>query len=293
VHRVEERYLASSDIVFGVVIDGEARAYPERIIGWHGSVTDEVDGTGVVVWHCVVCGGAAVFNRVASDGVSYTFKPSGFVWESRRLFTDEETGSLWDAVSGRAVAGPLAAAGVSLRVRVSVRTTWGEWDARYPNGRVLSLDTGFVRDYGEGASLGADANPEGPAFPVTAVDDRLAATARVLGVTINGARKAYPLDDLERRGLTADTLGGVGILIYSAGPGRGATVYETAGTAFLSVTGPPEDRTATDSDELFWFVDDERLLNARNSRVRNAQPAQVAYWFAWSGAFPDAALWTP
>jgi len=293
VHRVEELYLSSGDVVFGVAIDGAQRAYPERIIGWHGSVTDEVSGVGILVWHCAVCGGAAVFNRSASNGVAYTFRTSGFVWESRRLFTDEETGSLWDAVSGRAVAGPLAEQGVRLIPRMSVRTTWGEWEARYPNTRVLSLDTGHVRDYSAGASLGADSNPEGPAFPVLAIDDRLEPKERVLGVTIGGARKAYPLAALEQRGLTFDSVGGVGIVIYSAGPGRGATVYETAGTAFTSFSGTPADRTATDDEEVFWFVDDERLLNSRNSRVRSSQPAQVAYWFAWSGAFPDAGLWTP
>lgn len=293
VHQAEERYLGGGDVVYGVVIGGEARAYPERIIGWHGTVTDEVAGTGVLVWHCAVCGGAAVFNRFASDGNAYTFSAAGLVWESRRLFTDEETGSLWDAVSGRAVAGPLAEAGVSLTPRPSVRSTWGEWSARYPNGRVLSLDTGFVRDYAEGASLRADAEPDAPAFPVSRIDGRLDQKQRVLGVSVNGARKAYPLDELERRQFFLDNVGGVGIVIISSGPGRGATVYETAGTGFEGWSGPPEDRVMSDDENLLWFIDDERLLNTRNSRVRNALPSQVAYWFAWSGAFPDAVLWTP
>jgi len=291
VHRVEERFMGNGDVVFGVVVGGQARAYPERIIGWHGSVADEVGGTEVLVWHCAVCGGAAVFNRYASDGVAYTFSASGLVWESRRLYTDAETGSLWDAVSGRAVAGPLAEAGVRLTPRVSVRTTWGEWAARYPATRVLSLDTGHVRDYSEGASLRIDADPEGPAFPVSEVDARLAPKDRVLGVTVNGARKAYPLAVLEQRQFVLDTIGGVGVAIISSGAGRGATVYETAGTEFEGWSGPPDDRIMTDSEDLRWFVDDERLLNTRNSRVRNALPAQVAYWFAWAGAFPDAALW--
>jgi len=293
VHRVEEQYLGGGDVVYGVVIDGVQRAYPERIIGWHGSVADEVNGTRILVWHCAACGGAAVFNRAASDGVEYTFSTAGFVWEGRRLFTDAETLSLWDAVSGRAVAGPLAAQGVALTVRNSVRTTWNEWQARYPNSRVLSLNTGHVRDYDEGRSLQSDSRGEHPAFPTGDLDDRLEAKTRVLGVTIGGVRKAYPLADLEARGLTFDRVGDVGVVIYSAGPGLGATVYETAGTDFQSFTGSPEDRVARDAEELTWFVDDERLLNTRNSRVRNAQVAQVAYWFAWSGAFPDTQLWEP
>lgn len=291
VHQAEERFMGNGDVVYGVVIGGEPRAYPERILGWHGSVADEVNGTEILVWHCAVCGGAAVFNRYASDGVAYTFSAAGLVWESRRLFTDQETGSLWDAVSGRAVAGPLAASGISLSPRVSVRTTWGEWAARYPNTRLLSLETGYVRDYSEGAALRADVDPDAPTFPVSHVDDRLGPKERVLGVTVNGARKAYRLADLEQRGFVLDTVGGVAVAIVSGGPGLGATVYEAADTAFEGWSGPPDDRLMTDAENLRWFIDDERLLNTRNSRVRSALPAQVAYWFAWSGAFPNTGLW--
>jgi hypothetical protein len=293
IHRVEELYLQNSNVVFGVVVDGIQRAYPERIIGWHGSVADEVNGVGILVWHCPVCGGAAVFNRNASNGSAYTFSTSGLVWESRRLFRDEETGSLWDAVSGRAVAGPLAEAGVRLIPRLSVRTTWGEWSARYPNTRVLSLETGFVRDYDEGAFMVAGTDGDMPAFPVPRLDDRLPPMERIFAVTVGTSRKAYPLAAVESAGVVRDTVGGVDIVILSPGPGRGATAYETQGTSFGPLSGPAQDRQVLDGDDVAWFVDDERLLNTRNSRVRNALPSQVAYWFAWSGAFPGGALWQP
>ncbi|MGE3961820.1 MAG: DUF3179 domain-containing (seleno)protein [Dehalococcoidia bacterium] len=294
VHRVEELYLSASDIVYGVEVDGVQRAYPERIIGWHGSVADTVNGVRILLWHCPVCGGAAVFNRLASDGQAYTFVASGLVWDSRRLFRDEETSSLWDAVSGRAVAGPLAEAGVHLVPRVSVRTTWGDWSERYPNTRVLSLDTGFVRDYSPGAyEVAALEGNESPAFPVARLDERLPAMTPVFAVTAGGARKAYPLAAVESAGILRDTVGDTEIVIVSAGPGRGATAYQTLGTVFVGMSGPPADRVLTDADELTWFVSEERLLNTRNSRVRTSVPAQVAYWFAWSGAFPDTAVWTP
>ena len=294
VHRVEELYLNDSDVVYAVEIDGVTRAYPERIIGWHGSVADTVNGVSILLWHCPVCGGATVFNRLATDGVAYDFVASGLVWNSRRLFRDEQTNSLWDAVSGRAVTGPLAEAGVRLVPRVSVRTTWGDWSGRYPNTRVLSLDTGYVRDYSPGAyEVAALGDGESPAFPVAGLDARLPPMTRVLAVTAGGARKAYPLAAVESAGIVRDTVGDVDVVIVSSGPGRGATVYDSLGTAFVGLSGPPADRVLTDGDELTWFVSEERLLNTRNSRTRFSVPAQVAYWFAWSGAFPDTAVWTP
>jgi len=293
-HRVEERYLAESDIVYAVEVDGVTRAYPERIIGWHGSVADTVNGVRILLWHCPTCGGATVFNRLASDGGVYTFVASGLVWDSRRLFRDEETNSLWDAVSGRAVAGQLAEAGVHLVPRVSVRTSWGDWSARHPNTRVLSLDTGHVRDYSPGAyELSGVETTEGPAFPVAHLDDRFPPMTPMLAVTVGGARKAYPLAAVESAGIVRDTVGGTDIVIVSSGPGRGATVYDSLGTAFVGLGGPPADRVLTDGDDLTWFVSEERLLNTRNSRVRTSVPAQVAYWFAWAGAFPSTEAWRP
>lgn len=295
VHRVEELYLNDSDVVYAVEIDGVTRAYPERIIGWHGSVADSVNGVRILLWHCPVCGGAAVFNRLASDGGAYTFVASGLVWDSRRLFRDEETNSLWDAVSGRAVAGPLAEEGVRLVPRLSVRTTWGDWAERYPNTRVLSLDTGHVRDYSPGAYEveAVEGDEARPAFPVAGVDDRLPPMTRVIAVTVGDARKAYPLAAVESAGILRDTIGGTDIALVSSGPGRGATAYDTLGTAFVGLSGPPSDRILTDGDDLTWFVSEEGLLNTRNSRTRSSLPSQTAYWFAWSGAFPNTEVWVP
>ncbi|MDA0270606.1 MAG: DUF3179 domain-containing (seleno)protein [Chloroflexi bacterium] len=289
VHRVEERYLSRSDIVYGVVIDGIAHAYPERIVAWHGVVTDEVDGVPLMVWHCTSCGGAAVFGVTASDGRAYTFAPAGLVWEGRRLFFDDETGSLWDAVSGRAVAGP--ATGARVPVRLAVRTTWGDWSDRYRNTRVLSLDTGFVRDYSEGAAIRADTESERPIFPIPATDDRLPMRTRVIGLTLDGVTRAYPLDRVEANGIVHDAIGGRRIAMISAGPGRGVTVFDVGGTTITALEGPAEDREVVDSDGLRWFMDEERLLNTRNSRTAPAVPYQVAYWFAWAGAYPDTEVW--
>jgi len=37
-------YLGSGDIVFGIEVDGEARAYPKRILAWHEMFVDTIQG---------------------------------------------------------------------------------------------------------------------------------------------------------------------------------------------------------------------------------------------------------
>ncbi len=293
IRATEERYLAATDVVFGVRLNGDSRAYPERIIAWHGVAQDRAGGAEIVVFHCLPCGGAAAYRRAASDGRSYTFGIANLVTGSRRLLFDAETMSLWDPVSGRAVAGPLAAKNVTLTPLPITRTTWGEWKERYPTGAVLALDTGFVRDYTEGAALRGEGGLERPQFPAASLDPRLPAKMRVVGVNLGGVWRAHSVEAIEQARLVHETVAGVTVVLVSAGPGKGVQVYDAQGTRFDRVTGAGATLEVSDRDGGRWFVDDEQLLNARNSRVRPALPSAQLWWFAWAGAHPDTTVWKP
>lgn len=293
VRATEERYLAAADIVFGVRLNGDSRAYPERILAWHGVAQDRAGGADVVVFHCLPCGGAAVYRRAASDGRSYTFGVANLVTGSRRLVFDAETMSLWDPVSGRAVAGPLAAKDVTLTALPITRTSWGEWKDRYPAGAVLALDTGFVRDYAEGAALRGEGGLERPQFPVGGLDPRMPAKMRVIGVNLGGVWRAYSIEAVEQARIVQETVAGVTVVLVSAGPGRGVQAYDAQGARFDRVSGTGAGLEVSDRDGGRWFVDDERLLNARNGRTRPALASAAVWWFAWAGAHPDTTVWKP
>ncbi len=291
VHRSEERYLADGDIVYGLFLNEDRVAYPERILAWHEIVSDVVGGADVLIVDCATCGSAAAFRRTASDGTTYTFGTSGLVYRSRRLLFDEQTHSLWDPLSGAAIAGPAAAAGVHLIALPLLRTTWADWSARHPATEVLALDTGFVRDYSAGAATKAvDAAP-GPLYPAGTVDNRLGAKDRVLGIVVNGAARAYPLAKIQAAGFVHDRVGGQDVLLVSLGAGTGVSVFDESDVTFTGVEGPPDALEVTSDDGLRWFMDERRLLNARNGRVRNAFATRTVFWFAWSADYPDTSVW--
>ncbi|MDA1003509.1 MAG: DUF3179 domain-containing (seleno)protein, partial [Chloroflexi bacterium] len=292
VHRVEQRYLDDGDIVFGLYLEDEPRAYPERILGWHELVQEEVDGRDIVIAYCGPCGSAAAYSAIASDGRTYSFGTSGLVYRSRRLLFDERTFSLWDPVSGVAIAGPLASAGVRLEPLPLLRTTWSDWSTRRPGTQVLALDTGTLRDYGEGVAIREVVAAGAPLYPAGTLDDRLAVKARVLGVEIGGETRAYALDAVERSRIVHDRLGGQDIVLISVGPGRGVVVYDESDVRFVSVGGDLDALEITDGDGVRWFADERRLVNARNGRVRDAIASRTAYWFAWSGAYPQTRVWS-
>ena len=86
------------------------------------------------------------------EGVHLQLGTSGFLYRSNKLMFDQATQSLWSTMQGTPVVGPLAGKGIVLARGSVVTTTWGEWRRRHPETRVLSLNTGYQRDYAEGAA---------------------------------------------------------------------------------------------------------------------------------------------
>lgn len=164
-------------VVFGVVVDGDARAYPRHIMEFHELVTETVGGRRVSVPYCTLCGSAqAYFTDDLPDGGTVELRTSGLLYRSNKIMFDLHTWSMVDTFTGRAVSGPLREAGTSLEM-VSVRTTtWGEWKAQYPNTRIVARDGGIGRDYPADPLEGRDAL--GPVFPIGGVDQRLPAQTR-------------------------------------------------------------------------------------------------------------------
>ncbi len=202
-------FLARDDEVVGLVVQGEARAYPIRILNWHEVVNDQIAGRPVAVTYCPLTGSAVVFDRRVGENV-LTFGVSGKLYQSNGLMYDHQTESLWSQLAQEAVTGERM--GTRLQAVVAEVTSWEDWRSRHPKTLVLSHETGFARDYGRDPYGWHHESPE-VMFPVTRVDPRLRAREWVLGVEIGGAARAYPLPSLSRHSRLDDELGGVRIRI--------------------------------------------------------------------------------
>jgi hypothetical protein len=242
-------FLRPDDQVLSISIGAETRAYPLRILVWHEIVNDAVGGQPILVTYCPLCGTAMVFNR-KFDGRTLTFGVSGLLYQSDVLMYDRQTESLWSQLAMRSVSG--AFANTLLEWLASEQMTWSEWQQKFPNGKVLSTQTGHVRDYDQMPYAGYE-NRSDAIFPVPAYRKELPRKAWVLGVVVNGAAKAYPLAGLPRNETVSDTVGGTEMRI---------TLKGHSGTA-----------TVTDS----------------NGQVI---PAVRVYWFAWQAFYPETSLWT-
>ena len=142
----EAGYLADENVVFGLVVNGQARAYPKRILAWHEMALDRLGGVELTIVYCTLCGTVIPYQSVVNDRL-LTFGTSGLLYRSNKLMFDHETRSLWNTFEGVPVVGALAGSGVQLAPHAVVTTTWGEWHRRHPATTVLFLDTGYRRNY--------------------------------------------------------------------------------------------------------------------------------------------------
>lgn len=277
-------WLAPDELVFGVAIDGDVRAYPERILAWHEMANDRVGGRAVSLSYCTLCGAAILYDGRASDGNTYTFGSSGLLYRSNKLMYDRQTQTLWSQLTGEPVLGPLAATGLApLRVLPLTATPWREWKAMHPRTRVLSLETGYERDYRPGAAYGKYfASPE-TMFPVwKKPPSDLAVKDWVLVVVVEAARKIYPVDALARAGLVHDRIADRDIVLVEE------RAFETGGRRFRREAAQLVD---TANEESFAMTE-EALVSASGTRLRRL-PSHRAFWFGAYAFYPGTALWQP
>lgn len=98
------QFISDSDIVIGLVINGDVRAYPLFILVWHEIVNDTVGEIPVAVTYCPLCYTNQVFERII-DGKIVEFGTSGKLYNSNLLMYDRLTDSYWSQSLGMAVTG--------------------------------------------------------------------------------------------------------------------------------------------------------------------------------------------
>jgi len=246
-----DSWLSPEDPVLGIEFNGQARAYPLKIMNWHEIVNDTVGGEDVVVTYCPLCRSGVVFSQNL-EGENLTFGNTGALYESAMVMYDRETQTYWYHVNGLGLKGKLT--GKRLTVLPSSLVSWQVWKERHPNALSLSRDTGFFRDYNSNPYVGYYEPDSAPSFPVSSFDDRLPTKALVVGIEVDGVAKAYPIFDLAGRTITDEVNGE-----------RVEVVVEESGQ----------------SAEVFFIRNGERTR----------APVINTLWFAWKASFPDTMLY--
>ena len=280
-------YLEDGNIVFGVAIDGDVRAYPKRILAWHEMVKDRIAGRELNGVYCTLCGSMILYD-VTVGGVHHELGTSGFLYRSNKLMYDHATKSMWSTLAGTPVVGALVGKGIELKTLHVVTTTWGEWRKRHPGTSVLSLDTGHRRDYSEGAAYREYFATDRLMFGVPKLDTRLANKAEVLALRFAeapGEQLAIAADFLTANRVYHDRVGKLGFVVLTDSSGANR-VYESRGVSFASWNG--ED-SARDRGGRIWKVEESGIAGPSGEKLKRL-PAHRAFWFGWYSAYPKTRL---
>ena len=200
--------------VIRVEIDGDARAYPLQILSWHEVVNDVVGGVPLVVTFCPLCNSALAYERVV-QGEVFEFGVSGALRNSDLIMYDRRTESLWQQIGGKAVVGDMV--GAVLIPRNAQILSFAQFRASYPDGVVLSRDTGTrrERDYSISAYRGYDSVFAEAAFDVANAEDRrLPPFERVVALQLADEAVAYPFGALSELGVINDRRAGRPLVVF-------------------------------------------------------------------------------
>lgn len=275
-------YLTDKEPVFGVVINGDVRAYPYRIMDWHEMFNDTIGGVNVSLAYCTLCGAGVLYKTDRETGKQpFVFGSSGFLYRSNKLMYDQATHTLWNQFSGKPVVGPLANEDIELEVLPVVTTSWGDWRKQHPDTKVLDLETGFRRDYSPGAAYAAYFNSEDLMFPAAVTDTRLQQKEQVFGLRISGARKAWPLRLFKETPVIHDQVGVIPVVLIGDAASRTVRAYRSDGKEFIL---DESKQLIADGEE--WKLTENELIGPNKARLPRL-PGHIAYWFAWSNYFPD------
>jgi hypothetical protein len=199
--------VSPENLVLGVAINNESRAYPIQIIGYHHQVQDTVGGTPVMITYCTVCRTGRVFSPMV-DGKKESFRLVGMD-HFNAMFEDRSTGSWWRQVSGEAITGKRK--GKKLEEIPSRQMRLSAWLNKYPNSLILQPDPSFLNQYKnlEGFDKGSIASSLEKRDPGS-----WNFKSWIVGISAKNADRAYDWNELVKKRIIQDTLGGIALALF-------------------------------------------------------------------------------
>lgn len=300
-----EGWLADVEPVVALEINGDARAYPIQVLTWHEIVNDTVGDVPVVVTFCPLCNSALAFERVL-DGQPVEFGVSGLLRNSDLIMYDRTTESLWQQFTGEGIVGEKA--GERLTFLGSSLVSYASFKETYPDGIVLTRETGHRRAYGDNPYVGYDTIGSNPFLFTGDLDGRLPAVARVATLPLDDDNLyvAYPYAVLETLRVVQERRAGQDIVVFFE-PGTtsalGArTIAEAEDVGATAIFDPNlNGQTLTFAFDGSNIVDQEtgstwNILGQATAgelageRLTRMPGAGDHFWFSWAAFRPDTIL---
>jgi Protein of unknown function (DUF3179) len=138
------------------------------------------------------------------------------------LMRDRETGSWWQQVTGRAIAGAMK--GTTLELMPNDELTFALWKSESPQGLVLAPVAGHGdKDYDKKWEEEVAKYPVPLTFPGQGLKDRDV----ILGVEVGGQARAFPLAKIRGPNPVEDKIAGVPVALVTGPDGESVRVFRS------------------------------------------------------------------
>jgi hypothetical protein len=213
------------------------------------------------------------------------------------LMRDKETGTWWQQITGKAIYGQLQ--GAALGLVLSDELTFGQWRTESPSGQVLAPVAKYTKEYDPNWEPDVAKLPVVISFPGTELKSR----DLVIGLTINGAARAYPWETFARQSPVVDRVNGTPLLLALGPDGKSFRVFvsriDGKDAEFFQQA---DDTAAASGKNKDWALLDTATASQWNfqgcatsgpaqGKCLDRVPALKDYWFDWRNYHPDTTVY--
>jgi len=278
--------LDRSKLVIGVVIDGQAKAYPIQFIGYHHQVIDTVGNTPVMVTYCTVCRSARVFSPVV-NGKMGSFRLVGMD-QYNAVFEDAATKSWWQQATGVSIAGPLK--GYTLKQFSSSQMTLDAWLRKNPASLVMKPDPLFMdyyfrlEDYDKGTMRSDLVRRDSASWQHN---------SWIVGVANSYSSKAYDWNELLRQRIIQDSVDDIPILLTIEHDSASFHVYDRRVDNSLlrfQIAGNKE-MLMDDNTRSAWNMDGECVEGPLKGKKLMPVQSYNEFWHSWQTFHKDGKIY--
>jgi hypothetical protein len=263
----------SNRLVIGVEINGEAKAYPIQLIGYHHHLQDSVGGKAILVTYCTVCRTGRVFEPLV-DGKKETFRLVGMD-HFNAMLEDKTTKSWWRQSTGEAITGKRK--GIKLNEMLSRQTSLANWLRLYPQSGIMQPDPEYITKYDTTFKYeSGSSNSKLTGTDSTSWNNK----SWVVGVKAGKETKAYDWNELKSKRLIADYIGDIPIVL----------VLSKDDKSFFAFERP-------DYTNAFFLHNDTLLYKTKSFSINGKGidtssslkplPAYQEFWHSWQTFQPQ------
>ncbi|MEP7319600.1 MAG: DUF3179 domain-containing (seleno)protein [Panacibacter sp.] len=283
---VAENKVGLEKLVIGVALNGEAKAYPIEIIGYHHQVQDTLAGQAIMVTYCTVCRTGRVFSPFVK-GKKESFRLVGMD-HFNAMFEDATTKSWWRQATGEAIAGPLK--GMSIPEIPSQQSTLAAWLRAYPASRILQPDSIYQSEYDSLAGY-----DKGTLH--SSLEKRDSGSWKkkswVVGVAVMGYAKAYDWNDLVNKQIIQDSLPALPLLITLEKDTATFHVWSRTVNGQILQFIKNNDTLLDTNTQSSWNEDGVCVSGRLNGQRLKPVQASQEFWHSWEAFHPGTQKYQP